>query len=163
MGSARVIVILVIVVGVVVLKGGPLLLTTDHETEGETEGPTKALARAIETNRPKAAPPGAEGYVRGVREHFGPVREARFLDAFGENYGSGRNRTSDVVSELFVRGKRGAGVLKLDFDQDRITGMTEVEPEDVHTDLSDEEQDAVERGFKRRGGETASRSALDGA
>lgn len=162
MPSPRLIIIGLVVVGVLVVKGGPLLLTVDHETEGETEGPTKALAAAIEANRPRAAPPGAAGYVRGVRAHFGPVSESRFLDAFGENYGSGRNRTSDVVSELFVRGKRGAGVLKLDFDQDRITGMSEVEPGDVHTDLSDEEQEAVERGFKRRGGETASLGILSG-
>ncbi len=144
--------------------GGVSLFTIRHEQRSQQEiaGPSKELAAAMQANDPSAAPPGGRGYVKGVREHFGRIREARFLDAYTARYGSGRSAQTDTVSEIYVRGKRGAGVLELDFDGPRIQSMREVEPGDVHSDLRQAEEDAVERGFARRGGETANITVLDG-
>jgi hypothetical protein len=139
------------------------VLKHEATSQAEITGPSQMLVRAIEANEPSAAPEGGADYVRGVREYFGRIREARFLDAYTARYGSGRSATTDVESEILVRGKRGAGVLQLSFDGDEIDGMREVEPGDVHSDLTDEEEAAVERGFARRGGETANITVLNGA
>jgi hypothetical protein len=139
--------------------------TTKHEAHSQARvaAPTKVLVDAIATNDPSAAPKGAERYVKGVREQFGRVRAARFLDAYTDRSGTGRTATTGTVSEILVRGRRGAGVLELSFYGARITGMSELRPGDVHGDLSAAERAAVERGFARRGGEPANITVLSGA
>ena len=157
---------IVLILAVTVLFGAGVsyyVLKTESENQAEIEAPTRQLARALEAGKPSAAPAGARGYVRGVREYYGRIREARFLDAYTARYGSGRNATTDTVSEMFVHGRRGAGVLELDFEEDEIDGMRELDPDDVHSDLSAADQIAVERGFERRGGKTANIIILKGA
>lgn len=153
-----------IVLGVLAFSGAVAWSTIGHEARSQQEitGPSKALVRALQANDPSAAPDGAAGYVKGVREHFGRIREARFLSAFTNRYGSGNTAGTDTESEIFVRGTRGAGVLQLDFDGATIDGLWEVEPGEAHSDLTEAEEQAVERGFERRGGETANITVLDG-
>lgn len=155
---------LLIVVVTLVFSGGVAYSTLSHEakTQGEITAPSKELAAALQANDPSAAPEGGADYVRGVREVFGRIREARFLDAYTARYGKGSTATTDVVSEIYVRGKRGAGVIELDFEGPVVDGIREVEPGDVHSDLSAAEEIAVERGFERRGGDVANITVLGG-
>ncbi|HEX8122033.1 MAG TPA: hypothetical protein VF549_12280 [Solirubrobacteraceae bacterium] len=138
--------------------------TQKHESKSQAQiaGPTKALAAAIQAADPSAAPEGAEGYVKGVREQFGRVRVARFLDAYTARNGAGRTATTDTLSEILVRARRGAGVLELSFDGATINGVRELEPGEAHTDLSAADEAAVARGFARRGGRPANITVLDG-
>lgn len=138
------------------------VLHDEAQSKEEITGPSKVLVAAIDANDPKAAPPGARGYVKGVREHFGRIRSARFLEAYTERIGSGNTATTDVVSEIIVFGRRGAGVLKLEFDGAQLNGLWEVEPGDVHSDLSATDEAAVKAGFAKRGGKTANITVLDG-
>jgi hypothetical protein len=156
-------VVLLIVLAITIPTFGFKFITSFAEAEKKVEEPTRAFARAVEANKPRLAPEGGADYVRGVREYFGRIREARFLDAYTQRHGSGRAATTEVVSEMFVRGKRGAGVLEVNFDGTEIDGLWEIEPDDVHSDLDDATEAAVERGFAKRGGETANIVILNGA
>ena len=149
-------------VGIVCFVAIVLLKVAGEEAraKAEIDGPSKVLVAALEANDPSAAPPGSEGYVRGVRQTYGRVRSARYLGSYTQHYGSGHNRATDVVSEIVVRTKRGAAVLELDFEAGPES-ISEVEPADVHGDLTKAEKAAVKRGFARRGGETASGIELD--
>lgn len=142
---------------------GYTVLKEEAQSHAEIAAPSKVLVAALEANDPSAAPPGGRPYVRGVREYFGRIREARFLGAYTARSGSGRSATTDVESEIYVRGRRGAGVLQLGFEGAKLDAMREVEPGDVHEDLTEAEEEAVERGFARRGGETANITVLNGA
>ncbi len=140
------------------------LWTVKHEADAQAEvaAPTKVLVAAIQANDPAAAPEDAEGYVKGVREQFGRVREARFLEAYTDRKGGGTSATTETVSEIIVHARRGSAVLELSFDGARINGMFEVEPDDVHARLGKADEAAVARGFARRGGKPANITVLDG-
>jgi hypothetical protein len=136
---------------------------SEEKSLDEITPATTLMVVAIESNKPSAAPEGAADYVRGVREYFGRISGVRSLGSYTKRGGTGSTATTDAVSEILVRGTRGAGVVELLFEGSKITGMSEVKPDDVHGDLSAVEKRAVERGFARRGGKPANITILSGA
>ena len=149
-----------LILAVVVIGTGAIAyshFSAEAKEKAEVTPPSKQLVAALLADDPSAVPAGAEEYVKEVREHFGRVRRARFLEAYTKRSGSGHTATTEVVAEIIVHGKRGAGVLELEFDgPEAVDWVTELDPSTVHSDLTDKEKAAVERGFARRGGVSAS-------
>ena len=155
------------------LTGGitAFVLRTISADKESTVGPSKQLARAIVANDPSAAPDDTEDYVKGVRGYFGRVRSARFLGTHTVRVGSGNQATTHLVSETLLRTRRGAAVLELEFRREggpfskehTISGIEEVEPDKVRSDLGSKSEAALERGFRRRGRRVAGSLDLDGS
>lgn len=150
-------------VAALVFAGFFILLVGDEEKPAGAQ--VKRLAAAIEAGKPSPAPKGTGGYVEGVREAFGPVREAQPLEEYRKRVetaaGDGQYRTYSVT-EILITAKRGAAVLELEHDGDRIAGVREVAPGDVHFDLDERTQDALTRGYAQRGAKPAKSLVLDG-
>ena len=154
----------------VLVFGGGMVAFAIKSLEGsKSVAPaSKQLARAIAANDPAAAPGDIGDYVTGVRRYFGRVKSVRHLGTHTERHGSGNQATTNPVSEILVRGRRGAGGLELEFGRTgpfedyTINDVAELEPDDVRSDLDDRSERAVTRGFRRRGGEVARGRVLDG-
>ena len=148
--------------GIFIAVVGLSVTKYEAKSQAQVAGPSKVLVAALDANKPSAAPEGAEGYVKGVREAYGRVRSARFLGAYTARHGSGSSATTDTEAEILVRTKRGgAVVLQLDFEEATINGMQEVEPDEVQGDLTKAQKAAVKRDFARRG-EPANITVLSG-
>ena len=115
-------------------------------------------------------PKGAAGYVKGVRQVFGPVRAARVIDARNHRTGSGKHGRTYYLTEVLLDTEKGPAVVELEFDSasltlsnDEVTGVRELFPRDVRDDaLSDTEFVALAKAFQRRGGRPANDLELSG-
>lgn len=124
------------------------------------------LAAAVMDNDPSAAPDGASDYVAGMREYFGPVKEARTVDVRQvDNYGQTTNTADDRswwTSTIFLRSERGAALVlvtfadSLDPKDAKVAAIRELSPRKLAKGaLTDAESRDARRGFASRGGKTA--------
>lgn len=138
-----------------------VMIGPDQKPAGKA---AQQLAAAMAANDPSAAPRGTAEFVKGVRTAYGPVREARALEAYRKRIESGSegHYITFWVTEIFVRAKRGAAVLEFENEDGTLTDIREVEPGEIHASLDEQTHDAVITGFAERGAKPADWMTLNG-
>jgi hypothetical protein len=139
-----------------------------HQEKTARHG-TERFASALVSGNPAAAPEGADGYVRGIRAHFGPVLATRVIGAHNHsvNTGDSADTRSYFVTELLLQTRRGPAVVEVDFDNhslssDAVSSVRELSPNDA-PGLAPSARRALDAAFAARGGHAASAAALSGA
>lgn len=172
--SARNIVI-VVVVGTLLFGaalGGFLFWYESNEKDAARDA-SDQMATALQENDPSGAPDGADEYVSGMREYFGPIRDANTVDVRQvDNYGQSSNTADDRswwTSTIFLRSERGAALVLLTFADTfdpkdaKVESIRELSPRKVAKGaLTKVEMRDARRGFASRGGKTANSVVLAG-
>ena len=172
--TTRNIVIAVVVATVVFVAalGGFLLWYESNEKDAAREA-SDQMAAALQDNDPSGAPEGAEDYVSGMREYFGPIKDANTVDVRQvDNYGQSSNTADDRswwTSTIFLRSERGAALVLLTFADSfdpkdaKVESIRELSPRRVAEGaLTKQESRDARRGFASRGGKTATSVVLAG-
>jgi len=131
------------------------------------------LAAALVDNDASAAPDGAGEYVSGMREYFGPIKEAKTVDVRQvDNYSETTNTANDRswwTSTLYLRTERGGALVLVTFADSfdprdaEVENIRELNPKKVAEGaLTAEQSERARRGFKARGGKAANALVLDG-
>jgi hypothetical protein len=141
-----------------------------RESNKATIHAANKFATALVRNDPSAAPSGGENYVKGIRDHFGPISSARVIDSHNHAVGHGDNSRTYYVGDVLMHSERGLAVVELEFDNhsltasEHISGIHELAPDKVRKHkLSGPERSALTDAYASRGGKPADATALDGA
>jgi hypothetical protein len=132
------------------------------------------MAAALQENDPSKAPDGASQYVSGVRDYFGPIKDAKTVDVRQvDNYSQTSNSADDRswwTSTIFLHSERGAALVLVTFADSidprdaKVDDLRELNPKKVaESALTPVELKDARRAFKSRGGKAASAVALDGS
>ena len=151
--------------------GGFLWWYLGSEEDAVREASNDLIA-AIEDKDPGQAPADSADYVTGLPKYFGPIQDAKVVDARKVSRRNSTNSSSQVswwTSTILLHSERGAALLLVTFDQSidpkdaKIVSVRELSPGKVADGaLSAEEARDVKAGFKSRGGETANAVELSG-
>jgi hypothetical protein len=130
------------------------------------------LIAAIEDKDPGKAPADSADYVTGLPKYFGPIQDAKVVDARKVSRRNSTNSSSQVswwTTTILLHSERGAALLLVTFDQSidpkdaKIVAIRELAPGKVGDGaLTSREAREVKAGFKSRGGETANAVELSG-
>ena len=131
------------------------------------------MSVALQENEPSKAPDGGSDYVSGMRQYFGPIKDAKTVDVRQvDNYSQTTNSANDRswwTSTIYLRSERGAALVLVTFEDSfdphdaKIDDIRELNPKKVAKGaLTPAELKDAKRAFKARGGKTANALVLDG-
>ena len=131
------------------------------------------MAVALQENEPSKAPDGASDYVSGMRQYFGPIKDAKTVDVRQvDNYSETTNSANDRswwTSTIFLHSERGAALVLVSFEDSldphdaKVDDIRELNPKKVAKGaLTAAELKDAKRAFKARGGKAANSLVLDG-
>jgi hypothetical protein len=125
---------------------------------------TSRFGAALVHNDPKAAPPGAAEYERGVRAYFGTVTSARLIESHQRAVGHDPYTRSFFVAGLLLGTRRGPAVIEVEFDNesinsDRVSSVYELAPSSA-PGLSAAQRKEIAAALKARGNHLADAATL---